>query len=87
VEIVLIINWVVTAIIAIFLLRDNKKAYEDLEDALETIIDLGKENIGLIASQNSVLEYLDNSNISRVDKDEIAIRLRGDKNETSKIDS
>ena len=86
-EIVLIINWVVTAIIAIFLLRDNKKAYEDLEDALETIIDLGKENIGLIASQNSVLEYLDNSNISRVDKDEIAIRLRGDKNETSKIDS
>lgn len=86
-EIVLIINWVVTAIIAIILLRDNKKAYEDLEDALETIIDLGKENIGLIASQNSVLEYLDNSSISQVTKDEIAIRLRGNENETSEIDS
>lgn len=79
-EIVLIINWAITAIIAIFLLRDNKKSYEDLEDALETIIDLSKENIRLIASQNSVLEYLDSSSISRVAKDEIAIRLGGGSN-------
>lgn len=76
-EIVLIINWVITAIVAIFLLRDNAKTYKDLENALQTILDLGKQNIELLKAQESVLEFLDNSSISRVAKDEIAARLGG----------
>ena len=86
-EIVLIINWAITAIIAIFLLRDNAKTYKDLENALQTILELGKQNIELLKAQESVLEFLDNSSISRVAKDEIAIRLRGNENEKSEIDS
>ena len=77
-EIVLIINWVITAIVAIFLLRDNAKAYKDLENALQTILDLAKQNVRLLKAQESVLEFLDNSSISQVAKDEIAIRLGGD---------
>lgn len=76
-EIVLIINWAITAIVAIFLLRDNAKVYEDLENALKTILDLGKQNVELLKAQESVLEFLDNSSISRVAKDEIAARLGG----------
>lgn len=86
-EIVLIINWVITAIIAIFLFRDNAKTYEDLENTLQYTLELTKQNVELLKTQESVLEFLDNSSISQVDKDEIAIRLRGDINETSEIDS
>ena len=86
-EIVLIINWAITAIIAIFLFRDNAKTYEDLENTLQFVLKLTKQNVELLKAQESVLEFLDNSSISRVDKDEIAIRLRGDYNETSENDS
>ena len=85
-EIVLIINWAITAIIAIFLFRDNAKTYEDLESTLQYTLELTKQNVELLKAQESVLEFLDNSSISQVTKDEIAIRLRGDINETSEID-
>ena len=77
-EIVLIINWAITAIVAIFLFRDNAKTYEDLEKTLQFILKLTKQNVRLLKAQESVLEYLDNSSISRVAKDEIAARLGGD---------
>lgn len=50
-----------------------------METANEIIVEQAKEIEKLKNNINETLKYLDKSNMSFIDKDEIAIRLRGDK--------
>lgn len=59
----------------------NQCIKDDKENADEIIVEQAKEIEKLKNNINETLEYLDKSNMSFIDKDEIAIRLRGDKSE------